>query len=124
MKKELIGALIWACAMLALALGAAFANKFGYINHDTVLRMTTGAIGLWLAWYGNRLPKAFVRSAQARQAQRVSAWSMVLSGLAYAGLWAFAPIPLATWSGVGVILAGIAVTLCYCLSQQTKVKVG
>ncbi|GGA29348.1 ammonium transporter [Dyella nitratireducens] len=122
MKKELIGALAWAFVMLVLALGMSVANKLGYIERDTVLRVAVGVIGLWLAWYGNRLPKTFVRSAQGRQAQRVSAWSMVLSGLVYAGLWAFAPIPVATWGGVSAVLLGIVVTLGYCLSLPPKLK--
>lgn len=122
MKKELIGALVWAGGMLALALGATFARKLGYIDRDTVTRVVTGVIGLWMAWYGNRIPKTFVRSAQARQAQRVAAWSQVLSGLAYAGLWAFAPIPVAITAGSGAVLAGIAVTLGYCLSLPAKPK--
>ena len=42
------------------------------------------------------MPKAVVPSAYARQATRVAGWSMVLSGLVYAGLWAFAPIPVAS----------------------------
>lgn len=124
MKKELTGALVWAGVMFALAIATTFANKLGYIGRDTVLRVVIGVIGLWLAWYGNRLPKAFVRSAQGRQAQRVAAWSMVLSGLVYAGLWAFAPIPVASWGGTGAVLAGIAMTLGYCLSQPPKVKAG
>lgn len=122
MRNELIGALAWAGLMLVLAFGATFANRMGYISHDTVVRVVTGAIGLWLAWYGNRLPKTFVRSAQGRQAQRVAAWSMVLSGIVYAGLWTFAPIPVATWIGSGVVLAGIAVTLGYCLSLPERAK--
>lgn len=124
MKNELIGALAWAGVMLILAIGAVFANRLGYIGHDTVVRAVTGVIGLWLAWYGNRLPKNFVRSAQGRKAQRVSAWSMVLSGIVYAGLWAFAPMPVATWGGTGVVLAGIAVTLGYCLSLPDRAKAG
>lgn len=122
MKKELSGALVWAGVMFALAVATTFANKLGYIGRDTVLRVVIGVIGLWLAWYGNGLPKAFVRSAQGRQARRIAAWSMVLSGLVYAGLWAFAPIPVATWGGTGAVLAGIAVTLGYCLSLQSKLK--
>jgi hypothetical protein len=47
---------------------------------------------------------------------------MVLSGLAYTGLWAFAPIPVATTAGSLVVLAGIAVTLGYCVSLRAKTK--
>jgi hypothetical protein len=108
--------------MIALAFGATFARKLGYIDGDTVRRVVTGVIGLWMAWYGNRIPKAFARNACARQAQRVAAWSMVLSGLAYAGLWAFAPIPVAAMAGSCAVVAGIAVTLGYCLSLPAKAK--
>jgi hypothetical protein len=75
-----------------------------------------------IAWYGNRMPKTVVPSAQARQARRVAAWSLVLSGLIYAGLWAFAPIPVAISGGTGAIVAGGAVTLAYCLSLRSKAK--
>jgi hypothetical protein len=66
------------------------------------------------------IPKTFVRGAQARQAQRVAGWAMVLSGLIYAGLWAFAPIPVATAVGTGAVFAGVAATLGYCLSLRFK----
>jgi hypothetical protein len=122
MNKELIGALSWAGIMFALALGATCANKLGYIDRDTVIRVVTGPTGLWMAWYGNRIPKNVVPSARAGHAQRVAAWSLVLSGLVYAGLWAFAPIPVAIWGGCVVVVAGIAVTFGYCLSLRAKAK--
>ena len=124
MKKELIGALVWAAAMLALAFGATFAHRLGYIDRDTVTRLVTGVIGLWMAWYGNLIPKRLARSAQARQIQRVAAWSQVVSGLVYAGLWAFAPIQVAVSVGTCVVLAGIAVTFGYVLSQPPRAKAG
>lgn len=121
MKKELIGSLVWAGLMLVLASGAVLAQKLGYIEHDTAIRLTSGAIGLWMVWYGNRMPKTLVPTpACAGQARRVASWSMVLSGLVYAGLWAFAPIPVAVWAGTGAVLASLAVTLGYCLTLRTK----
>ena len=122
MKEELIGALAWAGIMFVLTLGAIFAHKLGSIDRDTVIRVVTGPTGLWMAWYGNRIPKNVVPNARAGQAQRVAAWSLVLSGLAYAGLWAFAPIPVAIWVGSGAVVAGIAVTLGYCLSLRARAK--
>ncbi len=124
MKKELIGALVWGGFMLVLAVGATFAHRLGYIDRETVSRLTIGVIGLWIAWYGNRIPKTFTKSAQARQIQRVAAWSQVLSGLAYAGLWAFAPMPLAIKAGTAVIFAGLAVTFGYCLTQRPRANAG
>jgi hypothetical protein len=125
MNKELMACLVWAGGMMALALGAIFAHKLGYIDGDTVTRSVSGVFGLWMAWYGNRMPKAMVLvrvPAGARQARRVASWSLVLSGLVYAGLWAFAPIPVATTAGSLVVLAGIAVTLGYCVSLRAKTK--
>ena len=125
MKHELIGSLAWAGFMLALSFAAVFAHKLGYIDRDTVTRLVTAAIGLWMVWYGNRMPKAMVRvriPARAGQARRVASWSMVLSGLVYAGLWAFAPIPVATTLGTVAVLAGFAVTLGYCLTLRSKAK--
>ena len=49
---------------------------------------------------------------------------MVLSGLIYAGLWAFAPISVATTAGTLAVFAGVAATLGYCLSLRSKAKVG
>ena len=62
-KQELIAGLAWAGVMLALALGAIFARKLGYIDRDTVMRVVIGVNGLMIAWYGNRMPKTFVPSA-------------------------------------------------------------
>ena len=120
MKKQLIADLTWGIGIVVLALGATYARKLGYIEGETVTRLVLGATGLMVAWFGNRMPKTFVPSARARQAQRVGGWSMALSGLAYAGLWAFAPFDVALIGGCGAILVGIAVTVGYCLSVRDR----
>ena len=120
MKKQLIADLSWGIGIVVLALGATYARKLGYIEGETVTRLVLGATGLMVAWFGNRMPKTFVPSARARQAQRVGGWSMALSGLVYAGLWAFAPFDVALIGGCGAILVGIAVTVGYCLSVRDR----
>ena len=122
MNKDLIGSLTWGVGILVLALGATLARKLGYMDGDTVTRLVIGANGLMIAWFGNRLPKAFVPSACARQARRVAGWSLFLSGLVYAGLFAFAPMPVAVAGGAGAVLAGIAMTVGYCLALRAKAK--
>jgi hypothetical protein len=119
-NKEIKAGLAWGGSVLVVALSAVVAHKLGYIDSDTVTRVVFGTNGVMIAWYGNRIPKSVAPGAQARQAQRVAGWSMVLSGLLYAGLWAFAPVPAATKVGTGAILAGVAVTLGYCLSLRSK----
>lgn len=118
MNKEVKASLAWVGGTAGVSIGAIIALKLGYIDRDTLLRILFGINGLMFAWYGNRLPKTFVRNARARQAQRVSAWCQVLGGLAYAGLWVFAPIPVAIWGGLGALLVGSGVTLGYCLSLR------
>ena len=122
MKKELLVGLAWGGGIILLALGATFARSQGYIDQDTVLRLVIGINGLMIAYYGNRAPKAVAPSIYAAQIARVAGWSQVLSGLIYAGLWAFAPIPVAIWLGCGAVLAGIIVTVGYCLSLRTKAR--
>jgi hypothetical protein len=122
MNKELMAGLVWVGGAATVALGALFALKLGSIDVDTFLRVLMAFSGFMIVWYANRMPKTFVPSAQLRQARRVSAWSQVLGGLVYVGLWAFAPIPLAIWGGLGALLVGSAVALGYCLSLQAKAK--
>ncbi|MEH0199192.1 ammonium transporter [Caulobacter sp. CCNWLY153] len=122
MKKEVVADLAWGVGIVVLALAASLARKLGYIDTDTVNRLVMGAIGLMVAWFGNRMPKRFVPSAWARRVHRVGGWSMALSGLVYAGLWAFAPFEVAVVGGCGAILAGLVLTIGYCLSLRAKSK--
>lgn len=122
MNKQLITDLAWGVGIVVVALVASWARKLGYIESDTVTRVVIGLTGLMIASFGNRMPKTFVPSARARQARRVAAWSLVLSGLVYAGLWAFAPIPVAVAGGCCAVLLGIAVTFGYCISLRAKAK--
>ena len=120
MSKDLIGSLAWAGAIIGLALAATFARQQGYIEGDMVNRIVLGATGLMIAWFGNRMPKALAPSVDARRVARVGGWSMFLSGLVYAGLWAFAPFEVALIGGCGAIIVGMAVTMGYCLSLRAK----
>ena len=124
MNKDLMGSVAWGAGIIAVALVATLARQLNYIDGDTVTRIVLAVIGLMVAWHGNRMPKAFVPSATARQVTRVGGWSMALSGLLYAGLWAFAPLSVALLVGCGAILAGIAVTIGYCLSLRARASAG
>jgi hypothetical protein len=118
MNKDLRGSLAWGGGIVALALAASFARAQGWLDHETVLRLVIGINGLMIAWWGNRMPKTVVPSHQAHKVARVGGWSMVLSGLVYAGVWAFAPIQTAVAVGCAAVIAGIAVTVGYCLSLR------
>ncbi len=121
MNKDILAGLICGGAMLALTLAAKFAHARGYIDADVTLRILA-LNGLLIAYLGNGIPKKAAPHAVARKAMRVSGWSMVLSGLVYAVLWAFAPIPAAIVFGTGAVFAGVLLTLGYCVwvSRQTR----
>jgi hypothetical protein len=121
-KKELLVALAWGGGIVLLALAATLARKLGYLDQDAVLRIVIGINGLMIAYYGNRMPKALAPSAYARQIARVAGWSQVLSGLVYAGLWAFAPIPLAITLGCCAVAAGMIVTVGYCFWLRSRAR--
>lgn len=122
MKRQRITEFGWGVGIVLLALGATLARNLGYVDADTVTRLVLGATGLMVAWFGNRMPKTIAPSARVRQAQRVGGWSMALSGLVYAGLWAFAPLEVALIGGCGAIMLGIAVTIGYCLSLRAGAR--
>lgn len=122
MNKQLTTDIAWGVGILVVALLASWARKLGYVDDETVTRLVIGLTGLMVASFGNRMPKTFVAGAWARQARRVAAWSFAVSGLIYAGLWTFAPIPVAVVGGCGAILLGIAVTIGHCISVRPKSK--
>ncbi|RYD66571.1 MAG: ammonium transporter [Sphingomonadales bacterium] len=108
--------------MVVLALGLSSARSAGHVDHDTVTRMVLGATGLMVAWFGNMMPKRFVPSALARKVHRVGGWSLVISGLIYAGAFALLPVQTAVFVGGGAIVAGLAITIGYCQSVRTKAR--
>ena len=120
MKKRMIKSLAWAGGLIALALSATAARNAGLISADTVTRLMLGVTGRLLVWYGNGMPKNHVPAAKARQVQRIGGWSMVLSGLVYAALWAFAPLDIAVTGGCAAVVAGLMVTIGYCVTLRRK----
>lgn len=120
MTKELITDIAWGGGIIVLALAATLARQLGYIDQDTTIRIVLGATGLMVAAYGNRMPKKLVPNERARQAARVGGWSLALSGLVYAVLWAFAPFNVALIGGCAAIIMGMVVTFAYCLSLRNK----
>jgi hypothetical protein len=121
MKKDILIGLAWAGAIVLTALAATTARKLGYIDGDAVVRVVA-MNGLMVAWYGNLMPKKIVPSAHARSVNRFAGWTLVLSGLAYAGFWAVAPIPVATLFGTGSLAAGVLLTIAYCLWLRSRTR--
>ena len=119
-KSEVVPSLVAAGLLIGAALAATAARSAGWIDGETVTRIVMGGTGLMLAWVGNRMPKRFVPAAQARRVNRVGGWSMAISGLVYGALWAFAPLDAALWGGCAAVMAGMAVTVGYCLTGARR----
>ncbi|MGA1809645.1 MULTISPECIES: ammonium transporter [Sphingobium] len=122
MDRELKAGLLWGGGILLLALAASQGRKLDWLDSDMVTRLVIGANGLMIAWYGNRMPKAFLPYACARQVARVGGWSMALSGIIYVGFWAFAPIPVAVVGGCVAVGVGMAVTIGYGLALRARLR--
>jgi hypothetical protein len=118
--KRLGFALVAAAAFLAIAAGMRFAAAEGLFSEDLAQRIVQVLVGLGLAAYANVMPKQLGgprRSAGAESrsqaALRVAGWSMTLAGLAYAGFWAFAPLPFADTISMVPVAAAMALTFGY-----------
>lgn len=123
MKHNIGRDLAWGAGIIVVALAASYARRQGVIDQDGVQRIVFGAIGLMVAAFGNRMPKAFAPSPVARKVQRVGGWSLAISGLIYAALWVFAPFEVALVGGCAAIIAGMAVTFAYCARMRREVAV-
>lgn len=112
-------ALIIAGLQIAGTLLIAYARQQGFVDGDTATRGVMVLIGLGLAAWGNRMPKALdgppptsLAIAALRQGvQRVGGWALTLAGLAHAGLWAFASRDIALVGGI-VAVAGASLVVC------------
>jgi len=124
MKKDLMISLGWGAGIVVLALIASYARKIGVMDQESVERVVLGATGLMVAAFGNRMPKTFAPTAAAQQVARVGGWSLAISGLIYAALWAFAPFQIALVGGCAAIIVGMAVTFAYCIRQRSRLRAG
>src|SRR5687768_9111545 len=114
----------FALALAVLIMGTAAALRYAQgadlIGPDAARRTMQVMIGLLLAAYSNLMPKDVGRwrastldVARAQSALRVGGWSMTLAGLAYAGLWAFAPLGSANVASMAVVASAMLITIGY-----------
>lgn len=117
MNKSIRWALIFAIAFMALAAGLGAAENRGLLSEEFVNRTIQVIIGLALAVYSNFTPKQIGKpgsppvEAIKQNVLRVTGWSMALAGLAYAGLWAFAPYDFANIASIAVVASAMTITM-------------
>ncbi len=120
MTKPLTQGVALGALMLLAAAGFKYAEAYHLIGPDVGARGTQVVIGAALAFYANFMPKSLSSSKSSPQSigrmqsvLRFGGWSFALSGLAYAVLWAFAPLPLAHTGSIVAVASAMVVTLGY-----------
>ena len=120
----------YAVALAAFILAAAailsWAGNAGLIQPEDGRRTIQVIIGLVLAAYANLMPKQLGRprhspraEAAAQAVLRVGGWSLTLAGIAYAGLWAFAPLSIADTASMIAVAFALVVTIAYAVRAAT-----
>jgi hypothetical protein len=86
-----------------------FAEHRGLLSPGIAARAIEAMMGLVLVFYANYIPKNLssraVASARMQSALRVAGWSFALAGLAYAAIWALAPLAQAGDISMAVVAA-------------------
>jgi hypothetical protein len=114
MTQRITGGLTLAFALLSVAAGLAYARRVGAVSPDLAVRGAMAAIGLVLAFYGNNIPKIIkVTTPRARAIQRIAGWACALAGLAYAAIWALAPLAWAAEAASGAVATAMLGVFAY-----------
>ena len=115
-SKPITSSLALAGLLIAVSIGLAYLRRLGVVGAETPARVAMVLTGVLLAVYGNVIPKSVSRSsAKGESLERVTGWATVLAGIAYAAIWAFAPIEIAAVASMGAVLIGFVCVVGYCL---------
>ena len=112
--KSITQAGIVATAMILVSLAAAWGVMTGALGPDAPVRVMMVFNALLMAYYGNAIPKAVLRTPVARTARRFAGWVFVLGGLISAALWAFVPLDIATPIALAVTAGSAILAIGYC----------
>jgi hypothetical protein len=121
-RQSIRRALVQTGALLVGTLLLTVAHKlFGWIDNDTTTRALMVLFGLFLAAMGNTMPKQndgppspTPELVAVRQSiTRVGGRAMLIGGLVWAVLWAFAPRDVAQVGGILAIVTAVIVMLVH-----------
>lgn len=121
-SRHILNSLVLAGLMLGAAAVLKYADHAHMIGADTSTRGLGVMMGLVLAFIGNFMPKSVPASRGAtlaggrwQSALRIGGWSFTIAGLAYAVVWAFAPLAMANLVSTVLVVFAMAVTFGYAL---------
>lgn len=115
-KPTVKDSLVLSIGLIAISLGLTWASKAGMADVDLPTRITMSLSGLFIAYFGNAIPKVLLRSERAILARRVVGWSFVLSGLATTALWLTLPIDQATRATFLCLGGSVLLSTVICLA--------
>ena len=109
------GAVAFAALMLVIGLIGKLAYALGAVaDRDLATRLSMVVVGAFLAATGNAMPKMLPPAsamacdgAKAQALRRLSGWTWVLTGLAYAVIWLVLPVDVAAPASATVVLVGM-----------------
>lgn len=119
--KTIRASLLIGGAQVAGALVLVWARKQGLIDAEGVMRGAMVIIGLGIAAIGNMMPRTrdglppptLALAALRQRVLRVSGWALMLGGLAFAGLNAFAPPDVGPLAAVIVLGGAMSVMMVF-----------
>ena len=119
--KTVRASLVIGGAQVAGGLLLAWARKQGLIDAEGVMRGAMVIIGLGVAAIGNMIPKTrdgvqpqtMELAALRQRVLRIAGWALLLGGLAFAGLSAFAPLNVAPMGAVIALGGSMVVMIAY-----------
>ena len=116
--------IVLSLALVAVTLSLTWAGKAGLINADLPLRITMALSCMLIAYYGNAIPKALMRSEGAISARRFAGWAFVLCGIATTAVWMVAPLDFAAGTTLVVVGATALLVLSICTLTRRKPSAG
>lgn len=112
--------IVLSLALIATTLSLTWAGKAGLIDADLPVRITMALSCILIAFYGNAIPKALMRSADAISARRFAGWSFVLTGIATSAIWILAPVDFAAEATLIIVGATALLVLSICTLVRRK----
>ena len=112
--------LVLAAGLIAISLGLAWAGKAGMIGADLPTRVTMAISGLFIAYFGNAIPKVLLRSEKAIMARRMIGWAFVLAGLATAFLWFLLPVDQAVGATFLLVGGTLLLVTIICMASRSN----
>ena len=116
-SKWILGGVAWAGVVIVTAVILKMAQANHAITADTATRAMQVVIGLGMAVYANFMtkeptkPPPTERGGRMQAARRVTAWALLVAGLAYAAAWALAPDPFDVILSIAAVGAAAVVSI-------------